>query len=174
MRLASFNLMKWVAENRHLLRPPVLNQTIFKDSDFIVQVVGGPNVRTDYHDDPYEEFFYQLKGNMVLKVVEDGALRDVPIDEGGVLLLPPHVPHSPQRPDPESIGLVVERTRPTGVLDAFEWYCGKCASCIWRREVQVRSIVADLPPVFEEYYGTVANGTCPSCGAPNPKKISAA
>ena len=172
MKLASFNLMKWVAENRHLLRPPVLNRTIFKDSDFIVQIVGGPNVRTDYHDDPYEEFFYQLKGNMVLKVVEDGKLRDVPIDEGGVLLLPPHVPHSPQRPDPESIGLVVERSRPAGVLDAFEWYCGRCATRIWRREVQVRSIVADLPPVFEEYYGTVAGGACPNCGAPNPKKIS--
>ena len=172
MPLASFNLMKWVAENRHLLRPPVLNQTIFKDSDFIVQVVGGPNVRTDYHDDPYEEFFYQLKGDMVLKVVEDGKLRDIPIDAGGVLLLPPHVPHSPQRPDPESIGLVVERTRPAGVLDAFEWYCGRCATRIWRREVQVRSIVADLPPVFEEYYGTVASGACPTCGTPNPKKIS--
>ena len=174
MPLASFNLMKWVAENRHLLRPPVLNQTIFKDSDFIVQVVGGPNVRTDYHDDPYEEFFYQLKGNMVLKVVEDGKLKDVPIDEGSVLLLPPHVPHSPQRPEPESIGLVVERTRSAGVLDAFEWYCGRCATRIWRREVQVRSIVADLPPVFEEYYGTVSRGTCPNCGAPNPKRISVA
>ena len=67
---------------------------------------------------------------------------------------------------------MVERTRPPGVLDAFEWYCGKCASRIWRREVQVRSIVADLPPVFEEYYGNVANGTCPSCGAPNPKKLT--
>ena len=173
MALASFNLMKWIEENRHLLRPPVLNQTIFKDSDFIVQVVGGPNVRTDYHDDPYEEFFYQLKGDMVLKVVEDGTLKDVPIREGNVLLLPPHVPHSPQRPDPESIGLVVERTRPAGVLDAFEWYCTRCATSIWRREVQVRSIVADLPPVFEEYYGTVAAGTCPGCGASNPKKISA-
>jgi 3-hydroxyanthranilate 3,4-dioxygenase len=174
MALASFNLMKWVSENRHLLRPPVLNQTIFKDSDFIVQIVGGPNVRTDYHDDPYEEFFYQLKGNMVLKVVEDGRLKDIPIDEGGVLLLPPHMRHSPQRPDPESIGLVVERTRPAGVLDAFEWYCGNCASRVWRREVHVRSIVTDLPPVFEEYYGTVAGGTCRNCGAPNPKKISAA
>lgn len=173
MGLASFNLMKWIDENRHLLRPPVLNQTIFRDSDFIVQVVGGPNVRTDYHDDPYEEFFYQLKGDMVLKVVEDGALKDVPIREGNVLLLPPHVPHSPQRPDPESVGLVVERSRPAGVLDAFEWYCASCGTKIWRREVQVRSIVTDLPPVFEEYYGTVAAGTCPGCGTPNPKKIVA-
>jgi 3-hydroxyanthranilate 3,4-dioxygenase len=174
MALASFNLMQWIEDNRALLRPPVLNRTLFTDSDFIVQIVGGPNVRTDYHDDPYEEFFYQLKGDIVLKVVEDGAPRDVPIAEGGVLLLPPHVPHSPQRPDPESIGLVVERARPAGVLDAFEWYCGACATKIWRREVHVADIVRDLPPVFEEYYGSVAAGVCPNCGAPNPKKISVA
>ena len=170
--LASFNLMQWIDDNRNLLRPPVLNQTIFKDSDFIVQIVGGPNVRTDYHDDPYEEFFYQLKGNMVLKVIEDGAMKDVPINEGGVLLLPAHVPHSPQRPDPESIGLVVERSRPDSVMDAFEWYCDNCNALIWRRDIQLKSIVADLPPVFEEYYGTVANGNCTACGHPHPQKIS--
>lgn len=172
-RLASFNLMRWIDDNRHLLRPPVLNQTIFAEDDFIVQVVGGPNVRTDYHDDPYEEFFYQLKGDMVLKVVEDGELRDVPIAEGNILLIPPHLPHSPQRPDPESIGMVVERIRPDGVLDAFEWYCGNCGTKVWRREVQVKNIVTDLPPVFEEYYGTIAEGSCASCGEPHPKKISA-
>jgi 3-hydroxyanthranilate 3,4-dioxygenase len=171
--LNSFNLFGWIEENRHLLRPPVLNQTIYSDSDFIVMVVGGPNVRTDYHDDPYEEFFYQLKGDMVLKVVEDGELRDVPINEGNILLLPAHLPHSPQRPDPESIGLVIERSRPDGTLDGFEWYCGNCATRIHRREVQVRNIVTDLPPVFEEYYGTVAEGNCPECGEANPKKISA-
>jgi 3-hydroxyanthranilate 3,4-dioxygenase len=174
MALASFNLDKWIDENRHLLRPPVLNQTIFAADDLIVMIVGGPNVRTDYHDDPYEEFFYQLKGNMVLKVVEDGELRDVPIDEGNIFLLPPHVPHSPQRPDPESIGLVVERIRPEGVEDAFEWYCENCSTRIWRREVRVDNIVTDLPPVFDEYYGSVAEGNCAKCGHPHPKKISAA
>lgn len=171
--LASFNLMQWVEDNRELFRPPVLNQTVYKDTDFIIMIVGGPNVRTDYHVDPYEEFFYQLKGNMVLKVVEDGELRDVPITEGNIFLLPPFMPHSPQRPEPESIGLVVERSRPEGALDAFEWYCGECATRVHRREVQLKDIVADLPPVFEEYYDTVAAGTCPECGAPNPQKISA-
>lgn len=171
--LASFNLMQWIDDNRELLRPPVLNQTIFEDSDFIVQIVGGPNVRTDYHDDPFEEFFYQLKGDMVLKTVQDGELIDVPIAEGNILLLPAHVPHSPQRPDPESIGLVVERSRPEGEKDGFEWYCANCSTRIWRKEVQLTSIVADLPPVFEEYYGTVANGNCDKCGHPHPQKISA-
>ena len=172
--LASFNLMKWIEENRHLLRPPVLNQTIFAEDDFIVMVVGGPNVRTDYHDDPYEEFFYQLKGDMVLKIVENGELHDVPIKEGNIFLLPPHCPHSPQRPDPESIGMVIERVRPAGVMDAFEWYCDNCSTRIWRKEVRVDNIVTDLPPVFEHYYGTIADGDCAKCGHPHPKKISAA
>ncbi len=171
--LASFNLFQWIEDNRHLLRPPVLNQTIYKQGDFIIMIVRGPNVRTDYHDDPFEEFFYQLKGDMVLKTVEDGELRDVPIAEGNILLLPPHLPHSPQRPDPESIGMVIERARPDGVFDGFEWYCENCATRIHRREVQVRNIVTDLPPVFEEYYETIADGNCPDCGHPNPKKISA-
>ncbi len=170
--LAAFNLMRWVAEHAHLLKPPVLNRTLWQDTDFIVQIVGGPNIRTDYHDDPYEEFFHQLKGNMVLKTVQHGALVDVPIREGEVLLLPPHVPHSPQRPEPDSVGLVVERTRPAGVKDGFEWYCGNCATRIWRREIQLRDIVTDLPPVFEEYYGTMASGACPTCGHPNPKKLT--
>lgn len=173
-QLASFNLMQWIDDNRHLLKPPVLNRTVYRDSDFIIMIVGGPNLRTDYHVDPYEEFFYQLKGNMVLKTVENGALCDVPIAEGNILLLPPNVPHSPQRPEPGSFGMVVERARPEGTLDAFEWYCGNCATRIHHCDVQVRDIVADLPPVFEEYYGTVADGVCPECGTPNPKKIAAA
>jgi len=172
MSLASFNLCQWIEDNRHLLRPPVLNQTIFANDDFIVMIVGGPNARTDYHVDPYEEFFYQLKGDMFLKTVQDGALVDVPIAEGNVLLLPPNVPHSPQRPDPESIGMVVERIRPEGVIDAFEWYCDECGNKIWRKEVFVQNIVDDLPPVFEEYYGEIADGNCDKCGAKNPQKIS--
>ena len=97
-RLQAFNFKRWIDENEHLLKPPVGNKKVFEDGDMTVQVVGGPNERTDYHDDPVEEFFYQLKGNMVLKVAENGDFYDVPIKEGDVFLLPPHVSHSPQRP----------------------------------------------------------------------------
>ena len=109
-RLKAFNFQKWIAENEHLLKPPVGNKKVFEDGDMTVQVVGGPNERADYHDDPVEEFFYQLKGNMVLKVGDNGNFYDVPIKEGEVFLLPPHVRHSPQRPA-GSIGLVVEPKR---------------------------------------------------------------
>ena len=67
-RLAAFNFQKWIDEHKHLLKPPVGNQLVFKDADLMVTDVGGPNKRTDYHDDPVEEFFYQLKGDMVLKL----------------------------------------------------------------------------------------------------------
>jgi 3-hydroxyanthranilate 3,4-dioxygenase len=166
-----FNLMQWIDDNRELLRPPVLNQTLWKaTSDFIVMVVGGPNVRTDYHDDPFEEFFYQLKGDIVLEVVDEGKRCEIPIREGGVLLLPAHVRHRPQRPQPESVGLVVERIRPPDVLDAFEWYCEECINRLHRREVHVANIVRDLPPVFEEYYGNSDLQVCKKCGFHNPRK----
>ena len=75
-RLRAFNFQKWINENQHLLKPPVGNKKVFEDGEMTVQVVGGPNARTDFHDDPVEEFFYQLKGDMVLKVCDDGGLVD--------------------------------------------------------------------------------------------------
>jgi 3-hydroxyanthranilate 3,4-dioxygenase len=86
-RLHAFNFQHWIKEHQHLLKPPVGNKKVFEDGEMTVQVVGGPNERTDYHDDPVEEFFYQLKGDMVLKVADNGNFYDVPIREGDVFLL---------------------------------------------------------------------------------------
>lgn len=166
------NFMRWIDEHQELLRPPVGNAQIWSDADFIVTVVGGPNVRTDYHDDPYEEFFYQIRGNITLRIIEDGVPRDVPIDEGDIFLLPPHVRHSPQRPMPGSVGLVIERRRPLGTIDAFEWYCPACHHRIHRAEIQLQSIVDDLPPVFEQFYASVEQRTCVKCGTVHPGKAA--
>src|SRR3546814_10879289 len=103
------NLQAWIEEHRHLLKPPVGNKCIY-DGEFIVMVVGGPNTRTDYHWDEGPEWFYQLEGEMVLRIQEDGAPRDIPSRAGEIFLLPPRVPPSPQR-IPDSIGLVIERQR---------------------------------------------------------------
>ena len=92
------------------MRPPVGNKRVFRDGDFVIMVVGGPNARKDYHVDPGEEFFYQIEGDMVLKTMQDGRPVDVPIREGEILLLPPLVPHSPQR-RADTVGLVIERQR---------------------------------------------------------------
>jgi len=166
----AINLQRWIEEHRELLKPPVGNAQIWRDADFIVTVVGGPNQRTDYHDDPYEEFFYQLKGNMRLRVIENGRPADIPIDEGGIFLLPPHMRHSPQRPEPGSVGLVIERTRPAGITDGFEWYCPSCHALVHRVEVQLRSIVDDLPPLFNAFYANAEQRQCKSCGTVHPGK----
>lgn len=169
-RLSPFSFQRWIDANAHLLKPPVGNKLLFEDTGMVVQVVGGPNQRVDFHDDPVEEFFYQLKGDMVLKVHEDGRIRDVPIREGEVLLLPPHVRHSPQRPVPGSVGLVVEGTRRDADRDGFEWFCFGCGALVHRVEVQLRNIVTDLPPLYEAFYADPAARTCPGCGTVHPGK----
>lgn len=158
-----FNFQKWIDDHKAALQPPVGNAQIWQDADFLVTVVGGPNQRTDYHDDPMEEFFYQLKGDMVLRIWDNGP-KDIPIREGEIFLLPAHVPHSPQRPVVGSVGLVIERQRPVGKLDAFQWYCGQCQAIVHRFEVQLQSIVADLPPLFEKFYASEDLRRCKACG----------
>ncbi|KQX56446.1 MULTISPECIES: 3-hydroxyanthranilate 3,4-dioxygenase [unclassified Ensifer] len=169
-KLKAFNLQKWIDEHKHLLKPPVGNQQIWKDADLMVTIVGGPNKRTDYHDDPVEEFFYQLKGDMVLKLYDGKEFYDVPIREGDIFLLPPHVRHSPQRPMEGSIGLVIEPTRPEGLLDAVEWYCFECTELVRRAEVDLESIVDDLPPIYQAFYADEKLRTCPKCGTVHPGK----
>lgn len=171
-KLSAFNLQKWINEHKHLLKPPVGNQQVWKDADLMVTIVGGPNRRTDYHDDPVEEFFYQLKGDMLLKVhdTSTGEFYDVPIREGEIFLLPPHIRHSPQRPQEGSIGLVIEPARPEGDLDAVEWYCFECSTRVHRAEVDLESIVDDLPPIYAKFYADEKLRTCPKCGTVHPGK----
>src|SRR5690349_4864360 len=126
-----FQFQKWIDENRHLLKPPVGNREVYPDHEFIIMVVGGPNSRTDYHVDPAEEFFYQLEGEMTLRVLDDGNIKDIPIKAGEIFLLPAFVPHSPQR-GPNSVGLVVERKRNhPHEVDKFQWYCEQCSSLLY-------------------------------------------
>ncbi len=165
--LSALNLKHWIDEHRHLLRPPVGNAQIWQNREFMVMIVGGPNRRNDWHDDPAEEFFHQLEGDIVLRVRENGRPREVPIRAGEVFLLPPHVRHSPQRPA-GTVGLVLERVRRPGELDAFEWYCAKCDALLHRRELQLGSAVADLPAVFEEYARRSELRRCSACGHDNP------
>ena len=95
--LKAFNFRAWIDQHREFLKPPVCNRQVFRHSELIIMVVGGPNSRTDYHEDPGEEFFYQIEGDMLLRTMQDGRRVDLPIRSGEMLLLPAHVPHSPQR-----------------------------------------------------------------------------
>jgi 3-hydroxyanthranilate 3,4-dioxygenase len=167
---APFNLDHWVDKFRDQLKPPVSNKLLFEEDGMIAQIIGGPNTRVDFHDDPVQEFFYQIKGDMILKVIDDGEIKSIRLNEGEVFMLPPHMRHSPQRPVPGSYGLVVESPRMAGMLDAFEWYCFECMACIHRIEVPVNNIVDDLPPLYEAFYVDDAARTCDSCGAVHPGK----
>jgi 3-hydroxyanthranilate 3,4-dioxygenase len=160
---APFNLRRWIDQNRDLLKPPVGNKLLYQDSGFIVMAVGGPNARKDFHHDPGEEFFYQIEGHMVLKTVQNGSVTDVPIREGEVFLLPPEVPHSPQRPA-GSIGLVIERRRAPDELDGFSWYCENCGHQLYLERVAVRNIETQLPEIFSRFYSSLQHRTCGACG----------
>lgn len=160
------NLQAWIAEHRHLLKPPVGNKCIH-DGDFIVMVVGGPNQRTDYHIDEGPEWFYQLEGEMTLRIQENGAVRDIPIRAGEIFLLPPKVPHSPQRAA-ESIGLVIERKRLAHELDGLQWYCQACNALVYEEYFPLRDIETDFPAVFDRFYRSTERRTCARCRALHP------
>ncbi|MCL4137384.1 UNVERIFIED_CONTAM: hypothetical protein GTU68_047173 [Idotea baltica] len=170
-RFKPFNFANWIEKNKDQLKPPVSNKQLFdEETGMIVMIVGGPNVRVDFHDDPVEEFFYQIKGDMVLKIAEQGKVYDVTIKEGDVFLLPPHARHSPQRPVPGSVGLVVEGTRGVEDKDGFEWFCFDCGELVHRVEVTVTDIVKDLPPLFAAFYESTSDRTCKNCGSLHPGK----
>jgi 3-hydroxyanthranilate 3,4-dioxygenase len=170
--LKAFNFQSWIDANREKFKPPVGNAQVWEDGDVMVTVVGGPNSRNDYHDDPTEEFFYQLKGDIFLRVMpEEGKPPvEIPIKEGDVFLLPKHLRHSPQRLKPGTIGLVVEMPRPEGAMDGFEWYCDKCHHRVYRAEVLLKSIVRDLPPLFERFDLSAELRKCKFCGTMHPGK----
>lgn len=169
------NFGRWLNEHSDRLKPPVGNQQIWQDSDFMVTVVGGPNERSDFHDDPVEEFFYQLVGNAYLLVLDRGRYERVDLKEGDIYLMAPHTLHSPQRPEANSRCLVIERRRPEGEPDALQWNCAQCAGLVRRYEMQLKSIVADLPPVYEQFYATTeAERRCPHCGTVHPGRNFAA
>lgn len=161
----------WAAEYGPTLKPPVSNREMFPGtSDLIVMFVGGPNQRTDFHVDPYEEFFYQIRGNMHLNVMTPDGPARVDIREGEMWVLPRFMPHSPQRPEEGSLGMVIERMREPGVTERFQWYCLDCNGLVHDVEVQVTDIAADLPPIFEAFYASEDARTCGACGALHPGK----
>lgn len=161
--LPPINLQQWIEDHKEQLKPPVCNQQVYGAGDFIIMVIGGPNSRKDYHDDPGEEFFYQLKGDMLLRIIEHGRPRDIPIKEGELFLLPARVHHSPQR-FADTIGMVIERKRQPGELDGFVWYCDHCHAKLHEETLPLKNIVQDLPPIFNRFWSSEAHRKCGNCG----------
>jgi len=158
------DLKKWIDEHRAELKPPVGNKLIWRDRQFTVMIVGGPNQRKDFHINPTEEFFYMLEGDMVLRVMDENTRRvDIPIREGEVYLLPRFVPHSPQRPA-NTIGMVVEVQRPEGELDHLRFYCDRCDQVLFDPTFYCTDLGTQLKPLIERFKGDDKLRTCEKCG----------
>lgn len=158
-----FNFKKWIDDNREFLKPPINNKVVYKDAEFIVMVVGGPNSRKDYHYNESEEFFYQLEGNVIVKIQEDGKEVEVPINEGDIFLLPPKVPHNPIR-FKNTIGLVMERRRRNGEKDGLMWFCEKCNTKLYEEYFVLNDITSQFQEIFVRFYSSEDLRTCKSCG----------
>lgn len=160
-----FNLQQWIEENRGLLKPPVSNKNLYPEgTDYIVMIVGGPNARKDYHYNETEELFYQLEGDIKVRIQEDGEAVDVPIKAGEMFLLPPKVPHSPIRSE-GSVGLVIERVRVnTDHKDGLMWFCDNCNNKLHETYFPLEDIEKDFLPRFKEFYASKELRTCSNCG----------
>ena len=163
--LAPFNLKKWIDENRALLKPPISNKNLYVEAgDFIVMVVGGPNARKDYHYNESEELFYQLEGDITVRIQENGVARNIEIQEGDIFLLPANTPHSPIRGE-NTIGLVIERIRKgTELQDGLMWFCEACNTKLHEYRFPLSNIENDFLPRFREFYSSEAHRTCKNCG----------
>ncbi|WP_323758275.1 3-hydroxyanthranilate 3,4-dioxygenase [Roseivirga sp.] len=159
-----FNLQKWIDENRDLLKPPVGNKNLYPEgTDYIVMIVGGPNARKDYHYNETEELFYQLEGEITVRIQEDGKAVDIPLKAGDMYLHPPKVPHSPMRSE-GSIGLVIERVRKPEHNDGLMWFCDNCNNKLHDTYFKLTNIEKDFIPRFREFYGSEELRTCNNCG----------
>ncbi|QTD43402.1 3-hydroxyanthranilate 3,4-dioxygenase [Sporosarcina sp. Te-1] len=163
MKLQAFNLMKWIEEHKDELKPPVNNKVLWEDSEFICMILGGPNRRRDFHVDPSDEFFYQIKGDCFVEVINNGKREVVTVKEGEVFMLPANIPHSPHR-IADTFGLVIERKRDMGELEDFVWFCEGCDEEMHRKRVQLTDIETQVKGAIEEFNGSGELRTCKKCG----------
>ncbi len=163
--LMPFNLQQWIDENRDLLKPPVGNKNLYKEAgDFIVMIVGGPNARKDYHFNESEELFYQIEGDITVRIQDEGKSKEIQIKQGEMFLLPARVPHNPIRGE-NTVGLVIERVRKgTEMRDGLFWFCDNCNTELKHYRFNLENIEKDFIPRFKEFYSSQEMRTCTTCG----------
>lgn len=166
------NLMQFIEENKDQLKPPVNNKLVFKDNELMVMLLGGPNKRRDFHVDPSEEIFYQIKGSCYVEVINSEGRREViEVKEGEMFLLPPNVPHSPHRVA-DTIGLVIERNRAEGELEDFVWFCDECDQEMHRVTIQLTNIEVQVKEAIAGFNGSEELRKCKNCGYMMPPEAS--
>ena len=162
--LISKNLWQWIEENRAAFEPPVGNKVVWEDSQYTAMVVRGPNARRDFHIDPSDEIFYQLKGDIVVEHLDKRGKRDsTVVGEGEIFLLPAMVPHSPHRPA-DSWGLVVEIKRRPEQTESLLWLCERCDARLHEVTMHVADIEKELKSAIERFDASEPLRTCRSCG----------
>ena len=167
--LMSFDLWKWIGDNRQAFEPPVGNKVIWEDSQFTAMIIRGPNARRDFHIDPSDEIFYMLRGDMVLEYIVDDRRREQVIREGEMMLVPALTPHSPHRPA-DTWGLVVEVRRSPEQTESLVWYCERCDAPIHEVTMHVADIEGELKAAIDGFDGSVALRTCRACGYVQPDR----
>jgi len=167
--LLAFDLWRWVEDNRHAFEPPVGNKVVWEDSQFTAMIIRGPNARRDFHVDPSDEIFYMLKGDMILEYMEDGRRHQQVVREGGLLLVPALVPHSPHRPA-GTWGLVVEVKRRADQTESLLWFCERCDARLSEVTMHVADIEKELKTAIEQFDASLELRTCRQCGHVQPEK----
>ena len=164
------NIKEWVEKHRDQLKPPVGNKYLYDGKDFFVMVIGGPNARNDFHITKSEEYFYQVQGDITVRIRDEGEIKDIVIREGETFFIPPEMPHSPMRP-PDTIGVVVERVRPPGELEHLVFYCESCGELVHDIEFDCRDIVKHFGETMETFWLDDKQRTCNKCGTKVEKPL---
>lgn len=161
-----FNLTQWIADNKHLLKPPVGNKNLYIESgDYIVMIVAGPNARKDYHYNETEELFYQLEGEITVYIQDEGEKKAMKLSAGDMYLNPAKIPHSPSRSE-NSIGLVIEKKRNhRGLKDGLIWYCDTCNHKLHDVYFELNNIETDFQAHFKHFYSSKKLRTCENCNS---------
>ena len=163
--LESVHLMRWIETNRGAFAPPVANKEVFPESEFIYQIIRGPNARNDFHVDPGDEIFYQLAGDITVRCREaSGAFRDVPVRQGEAMLVRAGTPHCPIRPA-GTWGLVIERKRRPDERDGLAWFCDRCGAKLHETTFSVTNIEVELLDAIKQFNASPSQRTCKKCGA---------
>ena len=168
----AINLESWIEENREKFKPPVSNRYLYDGRDFFVMVIKGPNARNDFHKVDSEEYFYQLKGDIKVRIREGDKIVDYLVREGETFFIPPNVPHAPVRP-PDTIGVVVEKRRPPGEHEHVIFYCDNCGALVEDIDFDCGDIVEHFSKAMLDFWNDDARRTCKKCGhkVPQPEPV---
>lgn len=160
--LVPFSLMGWIEEHQDEFPKPVGNKVIWRDSEFIA-FVSAANSRNDFHINPGDEIFVQLKGDIRVDLQIDGERVTNPVREGEILLVPALVPHAPRRPE-GTYGFIVERQRREGELDGFAWHCEHCNERLHTASFHLVDIEKQFAQMLRDFDADEAARTCSNCG----------